>query len=139
MEEKVAATDTFLVTFRIGVDEAWPIIGLLKDRAEFVSAVRESQHDSSPPSYVAAEQEGEVLTIDSQLVAYYLVGQIDQLLGDAPTNNYECGYLHALILLYRVARGFTHRSEGDARSWAAERLISNVYVPPQSAERSQRQ
>jgi hypothetical protein len=125
MEEKVAATDTFLVTFRIGVDEVWPIIRLLEDRAQFLSAVRASD---------------QVCTIDSELVAHDLVGQIDQIVGeDVPTNNYDCGYLHALIMLYRLGRGFTHPTQGDGRTWAAERLIDDVYVPPQSAERSRRQ
>jgi hypothetical protein len=128
---------TFLVTVRISVDEE--LIRLLKDGPEFVSAVRESGHDLNP-SCVAAEEEGETVTFDSELVAQDLVGQIDQIIGeDVPTNNYDCGYLHALIMLYRLGRGFTHRIEGDGRTWAAERLISDVYVPPQSAERSRRQ
>jgi hypothetical protein len=133
----VAATDTSLVTFRISVDEVLRIVRLLKDRAEFVSAVRESGHAAS---YVAGDEEDEVLkAIDSELVAYAMVGQIDLILGDPPTDNYECGYLDALLFLYRLGLGFIHNSQEDARTRAAERLITNVYVPPQSGERRRRQ
>jgi hypothetical protein len=128
------ARHTFLVTLRVNVDEEF--IRLLKDRPEFVSAVRESGHAAS---YVAAEEEGETVTIDSELVAQDLVGLIDQIvLEDVPTNNYDCGYLHALIMLYRLGRGFTHPTQGDGRTWAAERLLSNSDVTPQTAKRRRR-
>jgi hypothetical protein len=135
----MAANNAFLVTFRISVDEVFRIVRLLKDQAEFVSAVRESVHAAS---YVAADGEEKVLkVIDNELVAYAMVGQIDLILGDPPTDNYECGYLDALLFLYRLGRGFIYHSQEteDARTRAAERLISNIYVPSQSSERSRRQ
>ncbi len=104
------ATEAMLVTFRVSNEKLASTLSRLWDELDIVSATAESDADA----------------IDAKQIASSVVRQIDELIADPPYTEFQCGYLEALVTLYREGLGL-NRGQTDGRIDAAERLISDRF------------
>jgi len=67
-----------------------------------------------------------VIDLDARRVAPMLLQGIEGFLGDPPEDEFQRGYLAALLVVYGEGLG---RGKGDARVQAGERLVRAARPP----------
>lgn len=65
----------------------------------------------------------EIIDFDARRIQPYLMGSIEQFLGDPPDSEFQRGYLAALLSVYTEGLG---RGASDARVKAAEGLLETT-------------